>query len=70
MGFLYVALSVLDQAGNELRDPPVSVNPGLGLKACATSIQLVCVVCDTFKAHYYCIFKLKTAPSRFPLMLD
>jgi hypothetical protein len=43
--FLCVALAVLeltlvDQTGLELRDPPVSASQVLGLKACATIAQL------------------------------
>jgi hypothetical protein len=41
-GFLCIALAVLeltfvDQAGLELRNPPASASPVLGLKACATT---------------------------------
>jgi hypothetical protein len=35
-GFLCVALTALDQAGLELRNPPASASQLLGLKACAT----------------------------------
>jgi hypothetical protein len=45
-GFLCMALAVLeltvvDQPGFELRDPPASVFRVLGLKACATTARLL-----------------------------
>jgi hypothetical protein len=44
-GFLCIALAVLeltlvDQAGLELRNPPASASRVLGLKVCATTTQL------------------------------
>lgn len=36
----FLELALLDQAGLELRDSPVSASSVLGLKACATTAQL------------------------------
>jgi hypothetical protein len=47
--FLYIALAVLeltvkDQAGLELRNPPASASQVLGSKVCATTAWLTCLL--------------------------
>jgi hypothetical protein len=56
-GFLCVALTVqelIDQAGLELRNLPASASQVLGLKACATTLGLKCILCVCF-VSYVCL---------------